>query len=222
MKIDIWSDIGCPFCYLGSTQLNQALATFAHKDSVHVIHHSFQLDPNAPHETDLTLNEMLANKKGFSVEQAHSMNARVAGMFETVGLTMNYQQAVPVNTLNAHRLAHFAAHQGKQEQMLTRLFKAYFTDGKNTADIDTLVELASEIGLETGATRAMLESDQYTAEVQADIRQAAEFGIQGVPFFIFEDKYAVSGAQGAEAFSQALDQIWHKSHEQDVVSEASG
>lgn len=212
MKIDIWSDIGCPFCYLGTTQLNLALADFEHKEQVEVMHHSFQLDPNAPLETHLSLNEMLADKKGFAVEEAERLNQRVAGMFTAVGLQMNYKQAKAVNTFDAHRLVHYAKTQGRQAAMLERLFKAYFTDGLNTADTDTLVRLASDVSLDEGATRQMLVGDEYSAEVQADIQQAAQYGINGVPFFIFENKYAVSGAQGTDAFRQALQQIWAELH----------
>ncbi|MCW5732919.1 MAG: DsbA family oxidoreductase [Enhydrobacter sp.] len=208
MKIDIWSDIGCPFCYLGTTQLNEALAGFEHRDRVEVRHHSFQLDPGAPRQTDMRVVEMLANKRGIPVEQAEAMNQQVAKAFEASGLSMNYKEAQPVNTFDAHRLVHFAASQGQQEAVLPRLFKAYFTDGQNTADVETLVRLAGEAGLDTEQTRAMLASDQYAAEVQADISRAAQLGIHGVPFFIFEGKYAISGAQGAEAFSQALQQVW--------------
>ncbi len=221
MKIDIWSDIGCPFCYLGTTQLNQALANFEHKGDVEIQHRSFQLDPSAPFETTETLNEMLSNKKGFSVEQAESANQRVASMFETAGLTMNYKQAIPVNTFNAHRLAHFAAEHGKQEEMQTRLFKAFFTDGKNVADTETLVKLAGEVGLDKDRARAALESDSYTDAVRADIDQAARYGIHGVPFFIFDGKYAISGAQGTEAFSGALQQIWQELHQQPAAEPAS-
>ncbi len=208
MKIDIWSDIGCPFCYLGTTQLNQALEDFEHKHKVEVIHHSFQLDPNAPRQTDERVVEMLAKKRGIPVEQAEAMNQQVAQAFEGMGLVMNYKDAMPVNTFDAHRLVHYAASQGKQEAVLPRLFKAYFTDGKNTADVETLVTLAGEAGLDAEQVRAMLASDQYATEVQADISRAAQLGIHGVPFFIFEDKYAVSGAQGTEAFRQALQQVW--------------
>lgn len=208
MKIDIWSDIGCPFCYLGTTQLNQALEDFEHKHKVEVIHHSFQLDPNAPRQTDERVVEMLAKKRGIPVEQAEAMNQQVAQAFEGMDLVMNYKDAMPVNTFDAHRLVHYAASQGKQEAVLPRLFKAYFTDGKNTADVETLVTLAGEAGLDAEQVRAMLASDQYAAEVQADISRAAQLGIHGVPFFIFEDKYAVSGAQGTEAFRQALQQVW--------------
>lgn len=213
MKIDIWSDIGCPFCYLGTTQLSLALAEFEHNHDVEVVHHSFQLDPGAPFETDETLNEMLSNRKGFSVEQAESANQRVAHMFEAVNLSMNYKQAIPVNTFNAHRLGHFAATHGKQEEMLTRLFKAYFTDGMSVADLDTLVELAGEVGLDKEQARAVLQSDEYADAVRADIDQAARYGIHGVPFFILDGKYAISGAQGTEAFSQALQQIWQELHQ---------
>lgn len=212
MKIDIWSDIACPFCYAGTTQLNQALAGFEHKDQVQVVHHSFQLDPTTPFEPKQSINAMLAAKRGISEEQADQMNQQVAQMFAGLGLSMNHQDAKLVNSLHAHRLVHFAAAHDKQEAMLARLFKAYFTDGLNTADIDTLVQLAGEVGLDPVAARAMLESDAYTAEVQADIDQAAQYGIHGVPFFVFDNKYAVSGAQGTEGFSQALDQIWRELH----------
>lgn len=212
MKIDIWSDIGCPFCYLGTTQLNLALADFEPKDSIEITHHSFQLDPNAPVETDLSLNEMLADKKGFAVEHAERLNQNVASMFSAVGLQMNYKDAKAVNTFDAHRLAHYAAAHGKQAEMLARLFKAYFTDGLNTADGETLVRLAGEVGLDEDAARQVLASGKYTADVQADIQQAAFYGIHGVPFFIFENKYAISGAQGTDAFRRALEQIWQELH----------
>ncbi len=212
MKIDIWSDIACPFCYAGTTQLSQALANFEHKDQVQIVHHSFQLDPSSPFEPQQSINAMLAAKRGISEDQADQMNQQVGQMFAGLGLSMNHHHAKLVNTLHAHRLVHFAAAHGKQAAMLARLFKAYFTDGLNTADTETLVQLAGEVGLEPDAARAALESDAYTAEVQADINQAAQYGIQGVPFFIFDNKYAISGAQGAEAFGQALDQIWQELH----------
>jgi len=212
MKIDIWSDIACPFCYAGTTQLNQALANFEHKDQVQIVHHSFQLDPSSPFEPQQSINAMLAAKRGISEDQADQMNQQVGQMFAGLGLNMNHHHAKLVNTLHAHRLVHFAAANGKQAAMLARLFKAYFTDGLNTADTETLVQLAGDVGLDPDAARAALESDAYTAEVEADINQAAQYGIQGVPFFIFDNKYAISGAQGAEAFGQALDQIWQELH----------
>lgn len=212
MKIDIWSDIACPFCYAGTTQLSQALADFEHKDQVEVVHHSFQLDPTTPFEPRESINAMLAAKRGISEEQADQMNQQVGQIFAGLGLSMNHQDAKLVNTLHGHRLVHIAAQQGKQAAMLARLFKAYFTDGLNTADIETLVQLASEVGLDAEAVRAALNSDAYTAEVEADINQAAQYGIHGVPFFIFDNRYAVSGAQGTEAFRQALEQIWQELH----------
>ncbi|UYN92854.1 MAG: DsbA family oxidoreductase [Anaerolineales bacterium] len=212
MKIDIWSDIACPFCYAGTTQLNQALANFEHKDQVQIVHHSFQLDPSSPFEPQQSINAMLAAKRGITEDQADQMNQQVGQMFASLGLSMNHHDAKLVNTLHGHRLVHFAAAHGKQAAMLARLFKAYFTDGLNTADTETLVQLAGEVGLDPGAARAALESDAYTAEVQADINQAAQYGIQGVPFFIFDNKYAISGAQGAEAFGQTLDQVWQELH----------
>ncbi|MCW5873011.1 MAG: DsbA family oxidoreductase [Anaerolineales bacterium] len=212
MKIDIWSDIACPFCYLGTTQLTHALETFAHKDQVQVVHHSFQLDPNTPFEPEHSINAMLAAKRGISEEQADQMNQQVGQMFAGLGLTMNHHDAKLVNTLHGHRLVHFAAEHGLQQPMLARLFKAYFTDGLNTADTDTLVQLAVEAGLDPEAARKALESGAYAAEVQADINQAAQYGIHGVPFFVFDNKYAVSGAQGTQALSQALEQIWQELH----------
>lgn len=212
MKIDIWSDIACPFCYAGTTQLSQALADFEHKDQVEVVHHSFQLDPTTPFEPRESINAMLAAKRGISEEQADQMNQQVGQMFAGLGLSMNHQDAKLVNTLHAHRLVHFAATHGKQAAMLARLFKAYFTDGLNTADTDTLVQLAVEVGLDEAKARHMLESDDFKSAVQADLDQAAQYGIQGVPFFVFDNKYAVSGAQGTQALSQALEQIWQELH----------
>ncbi len=212
MKIDIWSDIACPFCYLGTTQLTHALEGFAHKEQVHVVHHSFQLDPSTPFTPEQSINAMLAAKRGVSEEQADQMNQQVSQMFADSGLTMNHKDAKLVNTLHGHRLVHFAAEHGLQQPMLARLFKAYFTDGLNTADTDTLVKLAVEVGLDEAKTRLMLESDDFKSAVQADLDQAAQYGIQGVPFFVFDNKYAVSGAQGTQALSQALEQIWQELH----------
>lgn len=212
MKIDIWSDIACPFCYLGTTQLTHALETFPHKDQVQVVHHSFQLDPSTPFEPQQSINAMLAAKRGISEEQADQMNQQVSQMFADSGLSMNHKDAKLVNTLHGHRLVHFAAEHGLQQPMLARLFKAYFTDGLSVADADTLVQLAGEVGLDEAKTRQMLASGEYKAAVEADLGLAAQYGIQGVPFFIFDNKYAVSGAQGTQALSQALEQIWQELH----------
>ncbi len=212
MNIDIWMDITCPFCYIGTTQLHKALEAFEHANEVTVIHHSFQLDPSAPTETKETLNEMLARRKNISLEEAAQLNTNVTEYAASVGLPMNIEKAVPVNSFAAHRLIHLAAKDGKQSEIIQRLFKAYFKDGKNIASMDTLTELGADVGLDAEQTRTTLEKDTYTDEVQKDIAQATQYGIHGVPFFIIDNKYTISGAQGINVFSEALQKAWKETH----------
>ena len=209
MKIDIWMDITCPFCYIGTTQLNQAMQGFEHKDNVHIIHHSFQLDPEAPTETDTTLNEMLARKKGISLQQAEQLNNHVTELAASVGLLFAIEKVIPVNSFNAHQLLHLATRHGKQSEMLANLFKAYFQDGYNIASLDTLVKLSSEVGLDPENVKASIERNDYADEVRADISQAATHGITGVPFFVIDDAYTISGAQGTDVFAEALRKNWN-------------
>lgn len=205
MKIDVWSDIACPFCYIGITQLEKALQEI--DGDAEVVFHSFELDPNAPKETTKTLNEILAEKYKMTPAQAWEANARVAEMATAEGLEFNMNKVVPVNTFDAHRLIHMAAEKGKQKEMKKRLLRAYFAEGKNIADYAVLVELATEVGLGADEVKKMLESDDYAEAVRSDVATAAQYGANGVPFFVVNEKHAFSGAQGVEGFREILEKV---------------
>ncbi|WP_026462618.1 DsbA family oxidoreductase [Adhaeribacter aquaticus] len=210
MKIDIWSDIACPFCYIGKRKFEQALEQFPHKDQVEVVWHSFQLDPEMQFVPGKSINEVLAEKKGWSPQQAKQMNAQVTGMAKEVGLDYNMDQTIPANTFHAHRLTHLAAKHGLQDQAEERLFQAYFMEGKNIGDTDTLVQLGTEIGLEEALVRQTLENNLFANEVNQDSFEAQQLGIRGVPFFVLNRKYGVSGAQPSELFLQTLEKVWEE------------
>jgi predicted DsbA family dithiol-disulfide isomerase len=205
MKIDIWSDISCPYCYIGKRHLEAALETFPHKDQVEVIWHSFELDREAPLKSKETLYERIGRKYGVSAEQAKANTTQVATTGKAAGLDIDFDKVVPTNTFNAHRLVHLANSEGKQDAMKERLFKAYFIEGKNVGDKDTLQALATEVGID--ATK-VLSNDTYTAEVRKDEQSAETIGIRGVPFFVFDFKYAISGAHPVKAFEQTLQKVW--------------
>lgn len=206
MKIEIWSDMVCPFCYIGKRKLEEALKELPYRSEVQIQFRSFELDPDAPVNVDHDLNDALAAKFGISREQAKAMNDNVSEQARAVGLHYNLDRAVPTNTFDAHRLTQFAAQHGKMAEMTERLFQAYFSEGLHIGDHDTLVKLAGEVGLNESEARQVLESDQYTNEVRADEQEARQIGVQGVPFFVINRKYAVSGAQPVEVFVKALEQ----------------
>lgn len=208
MDIDIWMDITCPFCYIGTTQLEQALGKFEYKNEVKIQHHSFQLDPEAPLVTEKNLHETLATKKGISIQEAEQLNAYVATMAASVGLSFHFEKVIPVNSFDAHRLIHFAAKHNKESKIIQRLFKAYFEDGSNIASQETLAILGSGVGLDAETIKNSLQSDEYRDAVRNDISQALAYGIHGVPFFIINKKYTVSGAQGVDAFTEVLQKAW--------------
>ena len=208
MKVEIWSDVMCPFCYIGKRKFEKALEQFNHKADVEVVWKSFQLDPTLKTDPKTTVNQMLADKKGWSMEYAKEMNDHVSRIAKEVGLTYNLSQAVVANSFDAHRFSHLAKKQHLQDQAEERLFSAYFTEGKNTADKDTLIQLGKEIGLDAGSVKQMLESTDYAEDVRNDIREAQQVGVKGVPFFLINDKYTISGAQESSTFLGALNQIW--------------
>ena len=210
MNVEIWSDVMCPFCYIGKRKFEKALAQFPHKDKVNVIWKSFQLDPTTI--TDPTLNTIdnLAQKKGWSKEQADQTIAHVTGIAKQVGLDFHFEKAVVANSLDAHRLSHLAKKYGKQNELEEKLFSAYFIDGKNTADFNTLLQIATELGLDKTEVSALLKSNTYTNEVYHDIKQAQQIGVNGVPFFLLDNKYAVSGAQESETFLGALTKAYEE------------
>jgi predicted DsbA family dithiol-disulfide isomerase len=225
MKVEIWSDIACPFCYIGKRKFEKALEGFAHKDSVQVEWKSFQLDPEMKQVPGQDIYESLAEKKGWTPEQAKALSGQVVTMAKEVGLDYNMDATVPANTLNAHRLAHLAAQDGLQDAAEERLFQAYFMEGKNIQDSETLVQLGTDIGLEEDAVRKMLAGGAFTYEVRMDIAEAQQIGVRGVPFFVIDRKYAVSGAQPPELFLKALQTAhaeWEKANPPVAVLNSDG
>jgi predicted DsbA family dithiol-disulfide isomerase len=204
MQVEIWSDVICPFCYIGKRELESALAQLPQRDLVEISWKSFQLQPDVT--TDPTRNAVqhLAQRKGWSLEFAHQAAADVSNRAKEVGLAFNYDRTVVANTFDAHRLAHYAASQGKGDEMTEQLFNAYFVDGGNIADPAALTALAVDIGLPEDDVKSVLASGLFTDEVRRDIDAAMQMGINGVPFFVFDNKYAVSGAQDSSVFLEAL------------------
>ena len=201
MKIEIWSDIACPWCYLGKHRFEDALAQFEGRDDVTVTYRSFQLDPAAPPVSPGSLTELLSRKYGIPVAQAEAMNARMTAMGEPEGVAFHFERARPANTFDAHRLLQQANAHGKGDVMKERLFEAYFRDGLVVSDPETLVALGDAQGLDA---RPMLASADYADDVRADIQRARELGISGVPFFVFDEKYGVSGAQTADVLLETM------------------
>lgn len=210
MHIEVWSDYVCPFCYIGKRKLEEALATFPHKDDVKVEYKSYLLDPNSPPYTGQDYYETLAKKFG-SVEQVKQMTANVAEQAKLVGLDYDFDTMKPTNTMTAHRLTKFAEAEGKDLAMTEALLQAHFLDGKDIGDKETLVAIAEEIGLDADAAGKAIDNEKaYKTEVEADLQEAQAFQITGVPFFIFNRKYALSGAQPTETFTQALEKIYEE------------
>ena len=208
VKVEIWSDVVCPWCYIGKRRFEQALAGFAHRDEVEVVWRAFELDPSAPAERTGGYAEHLAGKYGVPLAQAQSMIDTMTATAARDGLDFSFETARPGNTIDAHRLLHLAAERGVQDAVKERLLRATFTEGEPIGDHDTLVRLVSEAGLDADEARAVLASDRYAAEVRGDQQQARAYGITGVPFFVVDGRYGVSGAQPAEALGQVLAQAW--------------
>jgi protein disulfide-isomerase len=209
MKIEIWSDIMCPFCYIGKRHFESALKQFPHAENVQIEWKSFQLDPTIPKMDErVDVYQYLADKKGMSLEQSKAMHDNVIQMAKNAGLDYNFDIAVVGNSKDAHRLIQFAKTKGLGDQAEEALFKAYFTDGKNMADMKDLIEIGASIGLDSMELTSVLESDAFAYEMIQDIQEAQNIGVQGVPFFVFDRKYAVSGAQPVEAFLQTLEKVY--------------
>jgi predicted DsbA family dithiol-disulfide isomerase len=211
MNVEIWSDVVCPFCYIGKRRFEKALEDFQGKDKVEVTWKSFQLDPDMkPKAGGQSVHEYLAQRKGVSVAEGRKMNDYMSEMAKEVGLDYDFDKAIINNTMNAHRLIHFAKKHGKQDAMKERLFAAYYTQGQDIGDVDTLVKLGEETGLNGAEIRQMLASEEYLEAVQQDIYEAQQVGVRGVPFYVFNRKYAVSGAQPTEVFKDVLDKVWEE------------
>ncbi|HAO98499.1 MAG TPA: disulfide bond formation protein DsbA, partial [Fibrobacteres bacterium] len=201
----------CPWCYIGKRRLESALKRFPHRDEVEILWRSFELDADAPRNFDGTADERIAKKYGMSLAQAATSHERVTTLAAKEGLEYHFEYSQYGNTFDAHRLIHFAKTKGLQGEMKERLMKAYFTEGEAISDIDTLVKLAVELGMNSDEVRAVLEGDSYASEVRADEELAIKFGIQGVPFFVINRKYGISGAQPVEAFLETLERAREES-----------
>jgi predicted DsbA family dithiol-disulfide isomerase len=208
MRVDIWSDIMCPFCYIGKRQFESALSKFAHKDTVEIVWHSFQLDPSIEYQEGIDLYTYLADRKGQSREWSVKAHESVAEMAKQEGLDYNFDIAKVANSFDAHRVIQYAKTLGLADAIEERFFMAYFMEGAIMSDPNTLIRLATEVGLNGIEVAKILTSDNYSKEVNNDILDAQKTGINGVPFFLFDSKYAVSGARGIPVFSQALNQTY--------------
>lgn len=210
MKIDVWSDYVCPFCYIGKRRLEMALELFPHKDEVEVIYRSYQLSPDAKREPEADIHTLLAAKYGTTRDQAKAMNEQIGEQAKAVGLTYRFDTMKHTNTFDAHRLSHFASDQGKAKEMTENLLKAYFTESLHIGDHHTLAMIAEQSGLNKTEVMEVLSSDRYSDQVKEDLQTGAKLGIEGVPFFVFNNKYAVSGAQAPETFSEVLQKVWEE------------
>jgi len=206
MKVEIWSDFVCPFCYIGKTKFESALAQFAHKDKVEVIYKCFELDPGK-HPKQLTVTS-LAKKYGMTAEKAKEMTQGVANQAAEIGLSFEFENQYNANTFDAHRLLLLAQKQNIASDLVSILFAAHFTDNVDIEDHAELIKLAVQAGLSEEEAQGVLLSDQYASDVRADEQQASNLGISGVPFFVLNNKYAISGAQPQHVFLNALEQTW--------------
>ena len=205
IKVDIWSDLQCPWCYIGKRKFEAGATQFG--GDVEVEYHSFELAPDTPVDFDGSPADYLSQRKGISLEQVGLMLERVTSVAASVGLDYDYDHVHQTNTVISHELLHFAKSKGRQLEMKERLLKAYFIDGEHIGRIPDLVEIAAELGFDRAEVTEALESHRYLADVKADVALAREYGIQGVPFFVIDGKYGVSGAQEAETFANVLSQV---------------
>jgi len=208
MKIEIWSDIACPFCYMGKRKFDLALAQFEGREDVQIEWKSFLLNPELKTDPSRSIFQYLSEIKGFPEGQARQMMTQITDSGSAIGLDYNFDQVFLANTIKAHQLLHEARIQGFQHEMEERLFEAHFVEGKNIDDVNILVNLASEVGMNTTALDVKILSGQFTMDLEADIELAQQFGVRGVPFFVFDRKYAVSGAQETETFLKTMEQVW--------------
>ncbi len=215
MKIEIWSDVVCPWCFVGKRRLETALSTFEHADDVEVVYRSFELDPSAPHHGHELTTGVIARKYGRSEAEMRQMQQQLTDLAAEEGLRFRLFETVHTNTIDAHRLLHLALATGGpalQRELKEALLSAYFEGAADVGDHDVLAATAQRVGLDADRVREVLEGDEYADAVEADIAQARAYGATGVPFFVVDQKYGVSGAQPAEVFSQVLDQAWTAAH----------
>ncbi len=208
MRIDVWSDIVCPWCFIGKRRLETALNSFEHADDVEVVYHSYQLDPSAPKIATETVVESLGRKYGGGPEAGQKMLDQVEAVAAQEGLLFRMSEAKRASTIDAHRLLHLSLEFGLQKQLKEELLSSYFLRAENPAERDVLQAVGEKVGLPADRIQGVLDSDEYADAVEADIREAAAYGATGVPFFVVDGKYGISGAQPAATFSQVLEQAW--------------
>jgi predicted DsbA family dithiol-disulfide isomerase len=218
MKIEVWSDYVCPFCYIGKRRLEEALAQFPNKDQVEVEFKSFELDPNAPKHSEQSIHELLAGKYGMSVDEARQANENVGKQAATVGLIYNFDHMKPTNTFDAHRLTKFAKTVGKDQELTEKLLSSYFTESKHLGDDENLAMIAESVGIDRQeALKVLHDKNAYANDVRIDQGLAKQYGISGVPFFVINQKYAISGAQPTETFVNALQKVWQEENPTKVL-----
>lgn len=209
MRVEIWSDIACPWCYIGKARFEKGLAAFAHRDEVEVVHRSFELDPGRAKGDTAPVIDMLAKKYGRTREEARAMEEHVASTARAEGLEYRTEGRDHGSTFDIHRLLHLARARGRQDALLDLAYRANFAEERSVFDPEVLVRLGTEAGLAEDEVRAVLaDEDAYADDVRADEREAAALGATGVPFFVLDRRYGVSGGQPAEVFTQALEQAW--------------
>ena len=222
MKVEIWSDIVCPFCYIGKRKFENALNAFDKKDQVEIIWQSFQLDPDMIPVQGQSVDQYLADRKGVPLKEGKEMNESMSNIARGVGLEYNFDKGIISNTMNAHRLLHLAKKEGVQNDVKEKLFAAYYTNGKDVGDTETLVQIGESAGLIADEIRELLQGNEFIKEVRIDQVRGEQLGVQGVPFFVFNNKYAVSGAQSAEVFSNVLKKVWEDEKPLMKVTDAAG
>jgi predicted DsbA family dithiol-disulfide isomerase len=208
VRVEIWSDVVCPWCYIGKRRFDEAMAQFDHADAVEVVWRSYELDPAGPREREGDYVSRLAVKYGVSEDNAQAMIDRMVDVAEGVGIEMRFDRARLGNTFDAHRLLHLARDRGVQGEVKERLFQAAMTEGRPIGDRDELVALAADAGLDPEEAAAVLAGDEYAENVRADEREAAALGCRGVPFFVVDRRFAVAGAQSTDLFLEVLDEAW--------------
>ncbi|MBB2951883.1 DsbA family oxidoreductase [Sphingobacterium sp. JUb56] len=223
MKIEIWSDIVCPFCYIGKKRLEQALASFPHRDEVEIIWKSYQLHPQFPQDAaGIPAVEYIKNAKGLTKEETLGMMQQVQSIGKSLEIDFDFEKSLIVNTLNGHRLIHFAQEHGLGNILKERLLKAHFSEGVDVNDTNILVNLAAEVGMDKKEVQEMLLSDRFTYEVTQDIQEGVNLGLRGVPFFVFNQKFGIAGAQPLEMFEQTLRQAYEDAKTVIIMNDNEG
>lgn len=217
MKIEVWSDFVCPFCYIGKRRMEEAIGQLGSKEPVEIIYKSFELDQNAPLKYEGNIHELISKKYGIPVSQAKASNVQIVEQAKTVGLNYDFDNIKPTNTLNAHRLAHFAAEKDKAEVFTEALLSAYFENGKDLSDKKQLATIAKTCGLDYDEAMGVLESEAYKAEVRKDESEASRLGIRGVPYFVINEKYGISGAQPVSVFLNSFKEAIEEEREKPLT-----